>query len=38
MIVAAAENVLACHEHLFDGGGHAALEKNRRTCFAKRAQ
>ena len=36
--VAAADNVFACHQHFFDGGRHAALEKNGRAGFTDGAQ
>ena len=36
--VAAADDVFACHEHFFDGGRHAALEKDRRASFANGTQ
>ena len=33
--VAAAEDVFTGHQHFLDGGGHAALEQNRRSQFRR---
>ena len=37
-MIAAVEDVFACHQHFFDGGRHAAFEEHRRAGIAEGTQ